>query len=168
MHTSKNANQLFLLSGSKNFRRFLVLLLALAATSVSKQESVLTAAVVRYDQAPAQKCVVVRNNSAANLLVYTAPTPRHLSRAAASKPDSQNKNTADFPSVSRLEKQSGSYQRDLFQLVHTKLYADGRTGKWMDVAAGYGQVCEFESGIAESMAELERPSRAYVKASFSF
>ena len=166
MHTSKNANQLFLLSGSKNFRRFLVLLLALAATSVSRQESVLTAAMVRYDQAPARRCAVVSNNSAANLLVYTAPTPHLQSRAAASKPDGQK--TADFPSVSRLEKQSGSYQRDLFQLVHTKLYADGRAGKWMDVAAGYGQVCDFESGIAENMAELERPSRAYVKASFSF
>jgi hypothetical protein len=38
----------------------------------------------------------------------------------------------------------------------------------MDVGAGYGQVCQFESGIAESAAELERPSRAYLKASFSF
>jgi hypothetical protein len=85
---------------------------------------------------------------------------------AASKPDNQN--PANFPSDSRLEKQSSSNQRDLFQLFHTKLYADGRTGKWMDVGAGYGQVCQFESGIAESMAELERPSRAYLKASFSF
>jgi hypothetical protein len=73
-----------------------------------------------------------------------------------------------FSSNSRLEKQSYSNQRDLIPLVHTKLYADGRTGKWMDVAAGYGQVCQHESGIAESMAELERPSRAYLKASFSF
>ena len=79
-----------------------------------------------------------------------------------------NQNTAGFTFGSRLEKQSGSYQRDLFQLVHTKLYADGRTGKWMNVAAGYGQVCQFESGIAENMAQLERPSRAYLKASFSF
>ena len=121
---------------------------------------------VRYNQAPARKCVVVRNNSTPKLLVYSAPAPRLQSQVATSKPDNQN--TANFPSDSRLEKQSGSNQRDLLQLVHTKLYADGRTGKWMDVAAGYGQVCDFESGIAESKAELERPSRAYLKASFSF
>jgi hypothetical protein len=41
-------------------------------------------------------------------------------------------------------------------------------GKWMDVAAGYGRVCQLESGLAKSTAELEQPSRAYLKASFSF
>ena len=135
---------------------------------MSRQESVLTAAIIRYDQTPARKSVVARNNSAAKLPVYSAPTPRLQSQVAASKPDNQNNNTANFPSDSRLEKQSVSNQRDLLQLVHTKLYADGRTGKWMDVAAGYGQVCQFESGISKSTAELERPSRAYLKASFSF
>ena len=96
------------------------------------------------------------------------PLPLPISSPGRQRSEPDGQKTADFPSVSRLEKQSGSCQRDLFQLVHTKLYADGRAGKWMDVAAGYGQVCDFESGIAESMAELERPSRAYVKASFSF
>jgi hypothetical protein len=116
---------------------------------------------VRYDQSPA-----ARNNSAANLLSYDAPAPRLQYRVAALNLDNQN--ATDFSFDSRLEKQSGSNQHGWFQLVHTKLYTDGRTGKWMDVAAGYGQVCQFESGIAENAAELERPSRAYLEASFSF
>jgi hypothetical protein len=161
VHRTKDAHLLLLLSGSKSFRRFLVVLMALAVTSVFGQGSVLTLAMVRYDQSPA-----ARNNSAANLLCYDASAPRLQYRVAALKLDNQN--APDFSFDSRLEKQSGSNQHDLLQLVHTKLYTDGRTGKWMDVAAGYGQVCEFESGIAESTAELERPSRAYVKASFSF
>jgi hypothetical protein len=161
VHKTKDAHLLLLLSGSKSFRHFLVLLLALAVTSVFGQGSVLTLAMVRYDQSPA-----ARNNSAANILCYDASTPRLQYRVAALKLDNQN--ATDFSFDSRLEKQSGSNQRDLFQLVHTKLYADGRTGKWMDIAAGYGQVCPFESGIAKNTAELERPSRAYLKASFSF
>ena len=75
-----------------------------------------------------------------------------------------NQNATDF----RLEKQSGSNQRDLFQLVHKKLYADGRTGKWVDVEAGYGQICGVESGIGKNSVELEQPGCAYLKASFSF
>jgi hypothetical protein len=130
------------------------------------QGSVLTLAMVRYDLSPARMPAVARNNSTANILCYDASAPRFQYQAAVLQINNQN--ATDFSSNSRLEKQSGSNQHGWFQLVHTKLYTDGRTGKWMDVAAGYGQVCEFESGIAESTAELERPSRAYVKASFSF
>jgi hypothetical protein len=159
-------NLLFLLSGSKSFRRFLVLLLALASTSVFGQGSVLTLAMVSYDQSPARTPAVARNNSAANRFCYDASAPRLQYRVTVLKLDNQN--AADFSSDSRFEKQSGSNQRDLFQLVHKKLYADGRTGKWVDVAAGYGQVCQFESGISKNTAELERPGFAYLKASFSF
>jgi hypothetical protein len=38
----------------------------------------------------------------------------------------------------------------------------------MDVAAGYGQICQFESSITKNTAELERPGFAYLRASFSF
>jgi hypothetical protein len=161
VHRTEDANQLLLLSGSKSIRHFLVLLLALGATSVFGQESVLTLAMVRYDQSPA-----ARNNSAVNLLCYDAPAPQLQYRVAVLK--FNNQNATDYSFDSRLEKQSGSNQRSLFQLVHKKLYADGRMGKWMDVAAGYGRVCQLESGLAKSTAELEQPSRAYLKASFSF
>jgi hypothetical protein len=38
----------------------------------------------------------------------------------------------------------------------------------LDVAAGYGQIYPFESGIAQNTDELQRPGFAYLKASFSF
>jgi hypothetical protein len=157
---------LLLLSGLKSFRRILFLFLTLAVTSVFGQGSVLTLAMVRYDQSPARTPEVARNHSAVNLLCYDAPAPRLQYQAAALKFDNQNAISFSFDSI--LEKHGGSNQHDLFQLVHKKLYADGRTGKWMDVAAGYGQVCQFESGIAKNAAELQRPGCAYLKASFSF
>jgi hypothetical protein len=160
------SNLLFLLPGSKSFRRFLILLLTMAATSEFGQEPVLTLAMIRPDQPPVRKPAVTRNDSAANLLCSDAPAPRLQHQVAAIKTDDQK--TADFPSDSRLEKQSGFNQRDFFQLVHKKLYTDGRTGKWVDVAAGYGHFCGAESGIGINTAELERPGCAYLKASFSF
>jgi len=138
----------------------------MASTSVFGQGSVLTLAMVRYDQSPARTPAVARNNSAANGFCYDASAPRLQYPVTVLKLDNQN--ATGFSSDFRLEKQSGSNQRDLFQLVHKKLYADGRTGKWVDVAAGYGQVCQFESGISKNTAELERPGFAYLKASFSF
>jgi hypothetical protein len=163
---TEDSTLLLLLSGSEYVLRFLVLLLALAVTSVFGQESVVTLAMVSYDQSPARTSAVARNHSAANLLCYDASAPRLQYRVAALKLDNQN--ATDFSSDFRLEKQNGSNQRDLFQLIHKKLSADGRTGKWVDVTAGYGQVCQFESGIGKNTAELQRPGFAYLRASFSF
>jgi hypothetical protein len=162
---TEDSNLLLLLSGSEYVLRFLVLLLALAVTSVFGQESVLTLAMVSYDQKPARTPAVVRNDSATSSFRY-ASAPRLQYQAAVLKLDNQN--ATDFLSDFRLEKQSGSNQRDLFQLVHKKLSADGRTGTWVDVAAGYGQICQFESGIGKNTAELQRPGYAYLRASFSF
>ena len=166
MQRTENSNLLLLLSGSEYVLRFLVLLLALAVTSVFGQESVLTLAMVSYDQSPARTPAVVRNNSVTNLLCYDASAPRLQHQVAVLKLDNQN--ATGFSSDFRLEKQTGSNQRDWFQLVHKKLSANGRTGKWVDVAAGYGQVCQFESGIGKNSVELEQPGCAYLKASFSF
>jgi len=130
------------------------------------QKSVLTLAMVRYDQPLVWSSVVAQNNSTVNLLGYDAAAPHLPFQAAALKFDNQG--ATNFSSNSRLEKQSSSNQRDLFQLVHKKLYADGRAGKWVNVAAGYGQVCLVESGIRKNTEELERPGCAYLKASFSF
>jgi hypothetical protein len=163
---TEDSNLLLFLSGSEYVLRFLVLLLALTVTSVFGQESVVTLAMVSYDQSPARMPAVARNHPAANLLCYDASAPRLQYQAAVLKLDNQN--ATSFLSDFRLEKQSGSNQRDLFQLVHKKLSADGRTGKWVDVAAGYGQICQFESGIGKNTAELQRPGYAYLRASFSF
>jgi hypothetical protein len=155
------SNLLLLPSGSKSFRRFLTLLLALTATLVFGLGSAVTPATVSHNQSPARTPVVARIDLTTSSFPC-ASAPRLQYPAAVLKPDNQN--TADF----RLEKQNDSNQRDWFQLVHKKLYADGRMGKWMDVTAGYGQVCQFESGIAKNTAELQQPGCAYLKASFSF
>jgi hypothetical protein len=162
---TEDSDLLLLLSGSEYVLRFLVLLLALAATSVFGQESVLTLAMVSYDQSPARTPAVARHDSATSSFRY-ASASRLQSRVAVLKPDNQN--AIDFSSDFRLEKQSGSNQCDLFHLVHKKMYANRRTGSWVLVAAGYGQVCQFESGIGKNTAELQRPGCAYLKASFSF
>jgi hypothetical protein len=165
VHRTEDANLLLLLSGSKSIRRFLILLLALAATSVFGQESAVTLAMVSYNQSPARTPAVARNDSATSVFRY-ASAPHLQYRVAVLKPDNQN--ATSFSYDSRLEKQNGSNQRDWFQLIHKKLSADGRTGSWVLVEAGYGQICGVESGIGKNTAELERPSRAYLKASFSF
>jgi len=154
-------NLLFLPSGSKSFRRFLVLLLILTATLVFGLGSAVTPAMVSHNQSPARTPAVARHDSATSSFPCVS-TSRLQYPAVVSKTDNQN--ATDF----RLEKQSGSNQRDLFQLVHKKLYADGRTGKWVDVEAGYGQICGVESGIGKNSVELEQPGCAYLKASFSF
>lgn len=165
MQRTEDSNLLLLLSGSEYVLRFLVLLLVLTVTSVFGQESVVTLAMVSYDQSPARTPAVARNDSATSSFHY-ASAPRLQHQVAVLKLDNQN--ATDFSSDFHLEKQSGSNQRDLFQLVHKKLSADGRTGKWVDVAAGYGQICQFESGIGKNTAELQRPGYAYLRASFSF
>jgi len=165
VHKTEDAN-LLLLSGAKSFRYCLVLLLVLAVTSVFGQGSVLTLAMVRYDQSPARIPAVTHDKSAANLLCYDASIPCLQSQVAVLKLDYRI--ATALSSNSRFEKQSASNQHDLFQLVHKRLYTDGRTGKWMDVAAGYGQVCQFDSSIAKNAEELQRPGFAYLKASFSF
>lgn len=167
MHPTEDASLLPPVSGSKIFRQFLVLLLALAATSVFGQESVLTLAMVRYDKSPAWTPAEAHSNTATDLFCYDVSAPRLPSRVAALKLDYQS--TTDFTFDSRLEKQSEPiHQHDLIQLVHTKLYSDGRMGKWMNVAAGYGQVCQHETDIAKNMEDLQRPGFAYLSASFSF
>ena len=110
---------------------------------------------------------VARNNSTANILCYDASAPRLQYEVAALKLNNQNATV--FSSYSRFEKQSGSNQHDdLFQLIHKKMYADRRTGKWVDVAAGYGQIFGDETSIGKNSMGWERPGCAYLKASFSF
>ena len=166
MPRTEASNLLLLQSGSKSFRRILVLLLALAATLVFGLESMVTLAMIGDNQPPARTPIVTRNDSAAKLVCFDVSVPRLQYQMAAVRLDDQK--AADFSFDSRLEKQSSSNQRDLFQLVHKKLCADGRTGKWVDVAAGYGQICGNESSIGKNSVEWERPGCAYLKASFSF
>ena len=176
MQRSKDSKPLPLLFDPENIHRFFVLLLTLAATLVFWLQSAGTPPMVSLTQSPARRSAVARNHPVATLLCYDAPAPHLQPPAGALKPDNlqaavlkpDDQNATVFPYESRLEKQNDSNQHDLFQLIHKKLYADGRMGKWVDVEAGYGQICGVEPGIWENTVELERPSRAYLKASFSF
>jgi len=98
---TEDFNLLLLLSGSEYVLRFLVLLLALAVTSVFGQESVVTLAMVSYDQSSARTPTVTRNHSATSSFPY-ASAPRLQSRVAVLKPDNQN--ATGFSFDSRLEK----------------------------------------------------------------
>ena len=163
---TKSSRLLPLLTDPEHIHRFFVLLLALAATLVFWLESAVTPPTVSYTQSPARRPTVARNHPAANLLCYDAPAPHLQPQAAVLKPDDQNATVYSYDT--RLEKQNDSNQRDLFQLIHKKLSADGRTGSWVHVEAGYGQICRVESSIGKNSVELERPGFAYLKASFSF
>jgi len=162
---TKSSRLLPLLTDPEHIHRFFVLLLALAATLIFWLESAVTPPMVSHNQSTARTPAVARNDSATSS-TPCASAPDLQSRAAVLKPNDQNATVFSYDS--RLEKQNESNQRDLFQLIHKKLSANGRTGKWVDVAAGYGQICGVEAGIGENEVELERPSRAYLKASFSF
>ena len=165
MQRTEDSNLLLLRSGSEYVLRFLVLLLALTVTSVFGQEPAVTLAMVSYDQSPARTPAVARDDSATNSFRY-ASAPRLQHQVAALKLDNQN--ATGFSYDFRLEKQNGSNQGAWFQLVHKKLSANGRTGSGVLVEAGYGQICQFESGIGKNTAELQRPGFAYLRASFSF
>jgi hypothetical protein len=160
------SNLLLLLPGSKSFCRLLVLLLTVTATSEFGQESVRALAMVRHVPSAAWAPVVAASNSTTNRFSHAASAPRLPNPVAAVKLNHQN--TADVPSDSHLVKQSDPSQSDLFLLVQKKSSAEGRPHKWVDLAAGYGQICGPEASIGEHSAELERPGCAYVKASFSF
>ena len=165
MQRTEDSKLLLFQSGPAPVFRFLVLLLALAATSVFGQASVVTLAMVSYDQSPARTPAAARNDSAASPFRF-ASAPCLQYRWAGLNLDHQFATafSTDFP----LEKQNGIWQRDWFQWVHKKSSADGRTGSWVHLEAGYGQFCQFESGIGKNIVELQQPSCAYLRASFNF
>ena len=153
------------LTDPEHIHRFFVLLLALAATLAFWLESTGTPAMICQEPSPA------RTPAVASIEPVTSPlssvtAPRLRFRTSVIKPDNQD--ATGYSYDYRFEKQNDSNQRDLFQLIHKKLSANGQSGSRVLVEAGYGQICEVEAGIGENEVELERPSRAYLKASFSF
>ncbi len=165
MPRTEDSRLLRLLSVPENVRFLLILLLSVAATSVFGQEKVKILAMLRYDQPALRTPVVVRADSVANSF-RNVSIPRLQYRVAGLTPDNQN--ATGFAPDALLEEQSNSNQGDLFQLVHKRLSAAGRMGKWMDVEAGYGEIIHGEFSIGESTVELQRPGCAYLKASLSF
>lgn len=165
MPKTKDSSPLLLLSGSGNILRFLALLLALTATAALGQESVLTLAMVGYDQSPARTPTKARYDSAANPS-DSVSAPRLQYQVAGVKLD--RRNIAAFSFDASREKQDGSYRHDWPQLVRKKSGGDGWTVFGGHIEAGYGQICRLESCYGKSVMELEQPSCAYLMARFSF
>ena len=133
MHRTGDSKLLFLLSGLKSIRQFSRSPPDSGRDFGVRAGSVLTLAMVRYDQSPAWTPAVTRNNSAANLLCYDVSAPRFQYRLAVLKLDNQN--ATDFSFDSRLEKQSGS-QSARFVSVGPHKIVLGRADGQMDGCRG--------------------------------
>lgn len=165
MQRIKASNRLLQLSGSKRFLCLLAILPVLAATPVFGQISVISLAMVSYDQSPARTTAAARNDSAASPLAYTsAPRLQYLMTDLSLSRTNPSVLLSDFS----FEKQDGANPRDWSRFVYKTSNAAGRTGSWVHVEAGYGQFCQYESSLGKNGAELEQPSCAYLRASFSF
>ncbi|MFZ0827869.1 MAG: hypothetical protein WAO02_10650 [Verrucomicrobiia bacterium] len=162
---TKDSNLLRRLSVSKPFLWLLVLLPSVAAISVFGQKSVITLAMVSYDQAPAGTAAVAAKGSTANALGDTS-APLLQYRITGLKLDHQN--IPCFSTNSLFDQRDGSLPGNWSRFVYKKATVDGRTAGWMHVEAGYGQYCQFESSFGENAWQLERPSCAYFRACFSF
>ncbi len=160
-----DSSLLLLLSGNRNVLHFLVLILALATAAASGQESVLTLAMLRYDQPVARTPIVAGHDSAASSFSHVS-VPRLQYQVADLKRDYPS--ITGFPFETPIKGRKGFYQRDWLQLVPKKSGGDGRTDFWGHIEAGYGQFCQLEFAFGKSTMELEQPSCAYLKARFSF
>jgi hypothetical protein len=165
VYGSRDSSRLLRLRVLKAVFCFLVLLPVLAVTPVFGQESVITLAKISFDQSPAKTAAAKRKVSAATPLVYM-PAPRLQYRTnglMAEQPD-----TSLFLSVLLSDSKDDSDPCDWSRFVYKKPSIGGWMGSRVHVEAGYGQFCQFESSLGQNGVELEQPSCAYFRASFSF
>lgn len=165
MLKTKSSRLLLLLTDPEHIHRFFFLLLVLAATCVFWLESTGTPTTARQTPSDAWTPAAFDVEPETSPLPSTAD-PRIQIQTPAMKTDHQN--TVVYANNYRLEKQSDASQGDWFQLLHKKLGTDGRSGNWVRVEAGYGQLCRMESDFGQRSLELEQPRCAYLKAGFSF
>src|SRR5208337_822128 len=113
-----------LLSGTRNILRLVVLLVAPAVPVVSGQESVLTLAMLRYDQ-PAVRTLAVVCYDSATISFSHVSVPVLQYQVAASRYDSPGASAFSFDTL--LEEQNRYYRQEWLQLFHKGLVGDGRT-----------------------------------------
>lgn len=165
MQGTKDSKQLPGVSVFKHLFLSFLLLPALVATPVRGEDSVITLAMVSYDQPPAHKDTVIHNDSTADQPSCTyAPSLQYRIARLQLNPE----NTIGFSSDFGLQMPHGTLLRDWSQYVYKKSRTDWRTNSWVHVEAGYGQFCQFESCFGANAAEMEQPSCAFLKATFSF
>ena len=165
MSRTEDSRLLRILYAADNVSILLILLLSMAATPAFGQETVKLLAMVSYDQASVRVPATIWADAATNS-VWNISTPLLQYQSAVSTLERQN--NASFLMDSRLERPSAIHQHDLFQLVHKQLCTTGRSGNWLNIEAGYGQISHADFSIEEYQAELQRPGFAYLKASLSF
>ena len=164
MRRTIDASPLPLLPGITNIFHLLLLLVACVAPAASGQETALISAILRYDPSPTRISILADCDSAANS--FGCVSVPHLQSGMAAL-QSISPGMVTFSLGCRLDAQNGFYWRAGLQLAHKKS-ADGGTDFWGHIEAGYGQFCRLESSFGKSVMELEQPSCAYLKASFSF
>jgi hypothetical protein len=167
MQGIKASNLLSPFSGSKHLLCIFILLSAQAAIPMFGQVSVITLAMVSYDQLPAQTTSAVRDDSAASPLANATVPLLQYQIAGLSL---MHQNTLGLSSNSLFEKNDGSNPCGRSQFVNKKSNADSQTLSWMHVEAGYGQFCQYGYCFGSNAVELElrQPRCAYLRASFSF
>jgi hypothetical protein len=164
MPGTKIFNHWLRLRGSKQLLVFVIFFPALAATTVFGQESMMALGMVGYNQSTT-RLLANQYDLTADPIGYSYTVLLQY-RMAGLKSDHQN--TTNFTLNFLPQSQIDTLPRDWFQQIYKKSETDGRTGIWAHVEAGYGQFCQFESCLGKDTVEVQQPSCAYLRASFSF
>jgi hypothetical protein len=158
--------QLFRLFAAKKKFRIAVMLVIFAAIRANSAEPVLTLAMVRHNPSPEPLTAAVDDQFATSILdsspVFTLENQNEIS----SEPKTAR--STGFSPVAQLEKQTVAKQHCLILLAHKKLGVNKCSTRWLDIQAGYGQVCYDPVDLKMIEPDWEEPGCIYVKASFSF
>jgi len=139
----------------------------IGARPAQAQESVMTLAMVRYDQAPARRSVPTR--PALSLSTPEPATGFSLGNAEGNVLRLDAARETDLPSGHYLTKDDPGTRSPLV-LVHTSLRDYGRPKVLMNIQAGFGPLWEGTSAVYREIsgAALQEPNCAYLKAVFKF
>jgi hypothetical protein len=159
-------DRLLRLFAAKNILHVIIPLLVLAATPSSGQESMISVASVRYHQLSERLPVAANDYFASRLANLSSIFKRTNGKSTAPELNVGKEN--DFLPDVRLEKPDRLSQHDLFRLMHKELGPNEWSRRWMDVQAGYGEVCFDRADFEKFDDDWQVPACAYVKASFSF
>jgi hypothetical protein len=147
-------------------------LVIFAAIRVDSQRPILALAVVRHDLPIKKSPVEIKTPVAAHDLFATsvAHPPANLVRKDEPKilPAVKDESRTNLSWDALCEKPDNSDQYNLVRLVHKKLGVKDRSGRWLDVQAGYGAACFDHADMEKIEPNWEEPGCLYVKASFSF
>jgi hypothetical protein len=147
-------------------------LVIFAAIRVDSQRPILAVAMVRHDLQIKKSPVEIKTPVAArDLFVTSVPHPtaelfRNAEKKISTEAKGESRTNLSWDAL--CEKPDNSDQYNLVRLVHKKLGVKDRSGRWLDVQAGYGAACFDHADMEKIEPNWEEPGCLYVKASFSF